>query len=124
MPRRFSQSKRRAVAQAILSMDDSWIALFGDLGLSDLSYSNLLLSMWLRQKQSLRKTDLYDFMPSISRRTAVKYVQHLIDQGLLIETSAEHDKRVRWVSLTPMLIERLKHFCDVACGHVSGLNQA
>ncbi|MGS0939156.1 hypothetical protein ACVA51_01075 [Pseudomonas luteola] len=124
MTRRFSQTKRRAVAHAILAMDNSWIAHFGDLGLSDLSYSDLFINMWQRQDQSLRKTDLYAFMPSISRRTAVKYVQHLIDRGYLTETNDDVDRRVRWVSLTPDIVDRLERFCDAACEHFGKLNKA
>jgi hypothetical protein len=123
MTRRFSQTKRLAVAQTILNVDSSWIAYFGDLGLHDLSYSDLFTHMWQRQTQSLRKTDLYAFMPSISRRTAVKYVQHLIDQGLLSEASADTDRRVRWVSLTPDIIERLERFYDAACEHINRLGK-
>ena len=48
MTRRHSQSNRRAVAQAIIDMDESWIALFADLGLGDLCYSDLFTHMWLR----------------------------------------------------------------------------
>ena len=94
------------------------------MGLSDLSYSDLFINMWQRQDQSLRKTDLYAFMPSISRRTAVKYIQHLIDRGYLTETNGDVDRRVRWVSLTPDIVDRLERFCDAACEHFGKLNKA
>ncbi|GAC1031743.1 hypothetical protein thsps21_25700 [Pseudomonas sp. No.21] len=121
MTRRHSQSNRRAVAQAIIHMDESWIALFADLGLGDLCYSDLFTHMWLRRDQQLRKTDLYACMPSISRRTAVKYVQQLIDQGLLEETGSDEDRRVRQVALTEPVIERLERFYDQACEHFAAL---
>ncbi|CAD5106263.1 hypothetical protein PSEWESI4_00523 [Pseudomonas carbonaria] len=121
MPRRYSQTNRRAVAEAIIRMDESWIALFGDTGLSDLCYCDLFTHMWLRRDQSLRKTDLYAFMPSISRRTAVKYVQQLIDQALLDESPAEHDRRVRWVTLGTAVAERLERFFDQSFENYSKL---
>ncbi|AYC34865.1 MarR family transcriptional regulator [Pseudomonas cavernae] len=123
MTRRYSQSNRRAVAAAIIQMDESWIALFSDIGLSDLCYCDLFTHMWLRREQSLRKTDLYTYMPSISRRTAVKYVQQLIDQQLLEECSADNDKRVRWVTLTVPVSERLERFYDQAFENYSRLGK-
>ncbi|TBU96530.1 MarR family transcriptional regulator [Stutzerimonas kirkiae] len=114
-----TQRNRQTVAQALIAMDESWIALFSDIGLNDLSYSDLLTHMWLRRGHPLNKTDLYSFMPGISRRTAVKYVQHLIDQGLLTESEAEHDKRVRQIALTAPLTERLERFYDETIGHFS-----
>ncbi|PMX20924.1 MULTISPECIES: winged helix DNA-binding protein [unclassified Pseudomonas] len=118
---RNSERNHQTVAQALIAMDESWIALFRDVGLSDLSYSDLFTHMWLSRDQVLHKTDLYTFMPSISRRTAVKYVQQLIDQGLLQETGAEEDKRVRRVTLTAPLIERLERFYDETIKHFSTL---
>ncbi|MBM7063342.1 hypothetical protein JQX08_21700 [Pseudomonas sp. UL073] len=124
MTRRYSQINRRAVAAAIIQMDESWIALFSDLGLSDLCYCDLFTHMWLRAEQALRKTDLYAFMPSISRRTAVKYVQQLIDAGLLGESGAEHDKRVRWVTLSEAVSTRLERFFDQSFENYSRLGKA
>ena len=112
MPLRQSQNTRRAIAEAIVSMDEHWVALFGELGIGDSCYSDLLVNMWLCRSESLRKTDLYPFMPGISRRTAVKYVQEMIDVGLLDESGTEDDKRVRHVTLTPILSRRLERYFD------------
>lgn len=98
------------VARAILDMDVHWSTTFGDLELHDINYSDLLINMWLRHDQALSKTSLYDFMPGISRRTAVKYVQNLIDDGLLIETVAEADRRLKFISLSPELESRVELF--------------
>lgn len=111
--------RREAVARALLKMDDSWVALFADLGLRDLSYSDLLTQMWLHRDQTLHKTDLYKFMPCISRRTAVKYVQQLIDKELLQESESPQDKRVREVTLSDILIDRLERFFDASALHFS-----
>jgi|SRR5690606_39267867 len=114
---RRTQRNRQLVAEALIAIDESWVACFGDLGMSDLSYNDLLNNMWLRRDQPLHKTDLYNFMPTISQRTAVKYVQHLIDNGLLAESESAHDKRVRQVSLSPILIDRLERYYDEIFRH-------
>ncbi len=112
-----TERNRRAIARTLIAMDQSWLALFGELGLSELSYSDLLTQMWLRQDEELHKTDLYDFMPNVSRRTAVKYVQHLIDTGLLTQTESAQDRRVRNIALTPPLLTRLAQFYDETWAH-------
>ncbi|WP_051231433.1 hypothetical protein [Stutzerimonas azotifigens] len=113
MNRSNSRRNREGVARAIVAMDEIWIELFSDLGLGDLSYCDLLIHMWLRRDRILHKTDLYAFMPSVSRRTAVKYVQRVIEGGLLEERAMEDDKRVRQVALTATLVERLERFYDL-----------
>lgn len=110
MPPRLSKKKTAGVAHAILDMDVYWSETFGDLGLNDLNYSDLFMQMWLHRDQPLRKTGLYDFMPGISRRTAVKYVQGLIDRGLLQESAAAGDRRVRFISLSEQVTTRLEQF--------------
>jgi hypothetical protein len=110
MKKKIARQKGQAVARAILDMDLQWAASFGDLGLSDLNYSDLFCRMWMDEHVSFPKTALYEFMPGVSRRTAVRYVQALIDAGQLLETSAEHDRRIKFVSLTPDIAHRLEAF--------------
>src|SRR6185369_15959309 len=110
MAAQLSKKKSVEVASAILDMDQHWSTLFGELELNDLNYSDLFIQMWLKREQPLRKTSLYEFMPGISRRTAVKYVQELIDRELLEEADAEEDRRVRFVSLSAEVEERLERF--------------
>ncbi|MDB6060977.1 MAG: MarR family transcriptional regulator [Verrucomicrobiaceae bacterium] len=119
MPAVTSKKKRAAVASAMLDMDDYWSANFIELGLNDLNYSDLFFQMWLRQGQALGKTGLYDFMPGISRRTAVKYVQELIDRKLLLEECAEDDKRVKYISLSKEIVTRLERYLDFAYERVN-----
>jgi len=97
------------VAMAILDMDIKWTETFGDLDMTDLNYSDLFMRAWLARNTDIRKTDLYDFMPGVSRRTAVKYVQKLVDHGWLIETPAE-DKRVKYIKLAAEITARLERF--------------
>lgn len=116
MMARNNLQNRQRVARALIAMDETWISMFNDLGMGDLSYSDLLTHMWLLD-EPVNKTDLYAFMPSISRRTAVKYIQQLIDAGLLKESESEQDKRVRQVELTSVLVERLEGFYDATGRH-------
>jgi DNA-binding MarR family transcriptional regulator len=46
----------------------------------------------------------------VSRRTAVRYVQELIDSGWLLETSSAADRRIKQVSLAASIEERLEQF--------------
>lgn len=91
-------------------MDREWAACFGDLGLQDINYSDLFCEMWTRESAAYAKTALYDFMPGVSRRTAVRYVQQLIDAGWLTEAVDDQDRRVRLVSLAPDIETRLIDF--------------
>jgi hypothetical protein len=110
MKKRIARSKGQAVARAILDMDWQWSAQFGDIGLNDLNYSDLFSRMWVEQEDYFAKTALYDFMPGVSRRTAVRYVQELIDAGWLLETTSTEDRRIRQVRLAESIEERLEQF--------------
>ena len=107
---------RIQAAQAIFAIDSFWAETFADTSLSDLNYCDLFTQMWLmRGEPAKAKTDLYDLMPNISRRTAVKYVQNGIDQGMLAEQDCETDKRIRLVTLTAPALEKVERFLDHAC---------
>ncbi|WP_207002707.1 MarR family transcriptional regulator [Trinickia mobilis] len=110
MKKKIARSKGQAVARAILDMDWQWSAHFGDLGLNDLNYSDLFCRMWLEEDDCFAKTALYDFMPGVSRRTAVSYVQALIDGGWLLEATSADDRRVKQISLAASIEERLEQF--------------
>jgi hypothetical protein len=110
MKKKIARDLGQAVARAILDMDLQWSASFGELGLNDLNYSDLFCHMWMDEQAHFAKTALYDFMPGVSRRTAVRYVQSLIDEGWLLETSAAHDRRIKYVSLAPAIAHRLEQF--------------
>lgn len=112
MTRQYSHRNRTLVATAILEMDAYWAEAFADAGVGDLNYCDLFTEMWLRGTEPLRKTDLYQFMPNISQRTAVKYVQYAIDSGLLVEQPSAEDKRVRHIGLAPAMSTRMERFLD------------
>lgn len=111
-----TDNSRIQAAQAIFAIDSFWAETFADTSLSDLNYCDLFTQMWLTRHQPAQsKTDLYDLMPNISRRTAVKYVQKAIDQGMLAEHDCETDKRIRLVTLTPKAIDKVERFLDHTC---------
>jgi len=122
MPVVASKRKRIAAASAMLDLDAYWSDTFGEIGLNDLNYSDLFFQMWLNQERALSKTGLYDFMPGISRRTAVKYVQELIDRELLHEQSAAEDRRVRYVTLSKDIAARLERYLDYASERLGKLS--
>ncbi|WP_320820753.1 MarR family transcriptional regulator [Thalassolituus sp.] len=111
----FSQSARTEAALAILDIDVFWAGVFSDISLHDLNYYDLFTKMWLKRELALTKTELYEFMPEISRRTAVKYVQRAIDLGMIMEHESSADRRVRLVGLTPDCRERVERFLDFTC---------
>lgn len=113
MKKKISRTRGEIVASAILDMDVRWTTSFQDLNMTDLNYSDLFMRMWMTQNAKLTKTSLYDFMPGVSRRTAVRYVQNLVNDGWLIEEQAD-DKRVKYVTLSPEISSRLEEFLNFA----------
>lgn len=121
MARTHSLKNRTTIAHAILAMDAYWAEQFTADGVGDLNFCDLFTEMWLRRGDALRKTDLYVFMPNISQRTAVKYVQNAIDSGLLIEQVDDNDKRIRVIALSPALAARIETFLDFTYERFRGL---
>lgn len=118
-------TNRIQAAQAIFAIDSFWAETFADTSLSDLNYCDLFTQMWLmRDEPAKAKTDLYDLMPNISRRTAVKYVQNAIDRGMLAEHECQSDKRIRLVTLTTSALEKVERFLDHACASFSLVGKA
>ncbi|WP_229147775.1 MarR family transcriptional regulator [Alcanivorax sp. 1008] len=115
MTRRYNMGSRTEAAVAIFDIDSFWAKSFADTNLNDLNYCDLFTQMWLKRDRPLAKTELYELMPNISRRTAVKYVQKAIDQGLLDECESEQDRRVRLVSMSADCLRRVDRFLDFTC---------
>lgn len=115
MTRRYNVGSRTEAAVAIFDIDSFWAQSFADTNLNDLNYCDLFTQMWLKRDARLAKTELYELMPNISRRTAVKYVQKAIDQGLLEECECEQDRRVRLVSMSSDCLRRVDRFLDFTC---------
>lgn len=115
MAKRLNNEDRAMTARAILDIDEFWADIFAQTDLNDLNYCDLFTQMWLKRGQRLPKTELYGFMPNISQRTAVKYVQRAIEAGMLEECDCEQDRRVKLVSLSKDCEKRLKRFLDFTC---------
>lgn len=99
---------------ALHEIDHFWGEVFTDEAYYDLNYSDLFTRMWLVADKPLKKTDLYAFMPRISLRTAVKYVQRAIESGLLTETVDPEDRRSKRVALSADLARNIELFIDHA----------
>jgi hypothetical protein len=114
MPRRHSLVRRKSFVLALHEIDRFWAEVFPDEAYYDLNYSDLFTRMWLAGDRPLKKTDLYAFMPRVSLRTAVKYVQRAIDSGLLTETLDLADRRSKRVALSDDVARNIEGFIDHA----------
>ena len=110
----YSDQKRRSFVLALQEIDRFWGDVVGGEAYYDLHYSDLFTRMWLYRNHTFKKTDLYAFMPRISHRTAVKYVQKAIREGLLLEVTDEKDRRSKRVYLSDALKQRIERFLDHA----------
>ncbi|MEQ8258956.1 MAG: MarR family transcriptional regulator [Alcanivorax sp.] len=114
MPKKYADRRRRAFVIALQESDAHWGALFGDEVFYDLNYSDLFTRMWLARDRAFTKTELYRFMPKVSHRTAVKYVQTAIEKGLLDETVDDQDRRRRRITMSPQLLKVIEAFLDAS----------
>ena len=114
MPKKYADRRRRAFVIALQESDAHWGALFGDEVFYDLNYSDLFTRMWLARDRAFTKTELYRFMPKVSHRTAVKYVQTAIEKGLLDETVDDQDRRRRRITMSPQLLKVIENFLDAS----------
>lgn len=112
MPRSYSDRRRRAFVIALQASDACWGEVFGDDIFYDLNYSDLFTNMWLARERAFKKTELYAFMPKVSHRTAVKYVQLAVERGLLQEAPDPHDGRLKRITMSPDLERRIEEFLD------------
>lgn len=112
MPRPYSDRRRRAFVVALQDSDAYWGEVFGDDVFYDLNYSDLFTRMWLAGERQFKKTELYAFMPKVSHRTAVKYVQIAIERGLLLQEPDSRDRRLKLISMAPALKRKIEQFLD------------
>jgi hypothetical protein len=120
MVRRHSNLSRAEAAKAVFDIDKFWAQSFPESELRDLNLCDLLTQLWLIRDAAVPKSEVYAFMPNISRRTAVKYVQLAIDQGMLLENVHESDRRVRLISLSRECAARVETFLDFTCERFRG----
>lgn len=84
----------------------------GDKLFHDLNYYDLFTQMWLRLDDTFHKSELYQLMPNVSQRTAIKYVQIAIDHGLLVEHINPDDLRSRRITMSVDLVQKIELFLD------------
>ena len=121
-PCRHPDTRRCDFISLLNDTDQYWVEVMGDRLFHDLNYYDLFTQMWLRLNnrrdtpsgggEAFRKSELYQFMPNISQRTAIKYIQIAIDHGLLIERMDPGDLRSRRVSMSADLRRRIELFLD------------
>lgn len=112
MSKKYSQSRRAGFVKALMAVDQHWSNTFDHELFYDLNYYDLFTRMWLYRGNGLRKTELYAFVPHVSHRTAVKYVQQAIDLGYLMEKPDRMDKRAKTVVIAPKVMRRIEKFID------------
>lgn len=112
MPKAYSDRRRRAFVVALQESDACWGEVFGDDIFYDLNYSDLFTRMWLEGERRFKKTELYAFMPKVSHRTAVKYVQLAVERGLLREAADPRDRRLKRITMSADLRGRIEQFLD------------
>jgi len=111
-PEKQADARRRQLIQLINSTDQYWLDILGDKQFHDLNYYDLFTRMWLRLDDTFHKSELYQLMPNVSQRTAVKYIQIAIDQGLLIEHIDPDDLRSKRITMSTGLKQKIEIFLD------------
>ncbi len=99
-----------------MDTDQYWMDVLGDKLFHDLNYYDLFTRMWLRFNDAndtrFHKSELYQLMPNVSQRTAIKYIQIAIDHGLLIEHVDPDDLRSRRITMSSDLKRKIELFLD------------
>jgi hypothetical protein len=118
-PTRQVNARRRQFIQLLNNTDQYWMDVLGDKLFHDLNYYDLFTQMWLRLNgangtagDTFCKSELYQLMPNISQRTAIKYIQVAIDHGLLIEHVDPEDLRSKRIAMSVDLKRKIELFLD------------
>jgi hypothetical protein len=115
-PQKQADARRRQFIQLLNNTDQYWVDILGNQLFHDLNYYDLFTQMWVRLNgascDAFQKSELYQLMPNISQRTAVKYVQIAIDHGLLIEHIDPKDLRFRRITMSGDLKQKIELFLD------------
>ncbi len=120
-----AHTKRCQFIQFLANIDDYWVEVLGDKRFHDLNYYDLFTQVWLKintgSNDQFRKSDLYIFMPNVSQRTAIKYIQVAIDHGLLIEHTDPEDLRSKQITMSQDLKQKIEKFLDHAISMLAEL---
>ncbi|MEO8767988.1 MAG: MarR family transcriptional regulator [Nitrosospira sp.] len=111
-----TNARRRQFIQLLNSTDRHWVDVLGDNLFHDLNYYDLFTRMWLQingaPRHAFHKSELYQLMPNVSQRTAIKYIQIAIDHGWLIEHTDPEDLRSRRITMAADLKQKIELFLD------------
>ena len=115
-PKKQPDTRRRQFIHLQNDTDQYWMNVLGDTLFHDLNYYDLFTRMWLRfndaNDNTFYKSELYQLMPNVSQRTAIKYIQIAIDHGLLIEHVDPDDLRSRRITMSSDLKRKIELFLD------------
>ena len=115
-PKKQADARRRQFIHLQNDTDQYWMDVLGDTLFHDLNYYDLFTRMWLRFNDAndtrFHKSELYQLMPNVSQRTAIKYIQIAIDHGLLIEHVDPDDLRSRRITMSSDLKRKIELFLD------------
>ncbi|SCX56305.1 MarR family transcriptional regulator [Nitrosospira sp. Nsp1] len=115
-PKKQVNARRRQFIHLQNDTDQYWMDVLGDTLFHDLNYYDLFTRMWLRfndaNDTTFHKSELYQLMPNVSQRTAIKYIQIAIDHGLLIEHVNPDDLRSRRITMSSDLKRKIELFLD------------
>lgn len=105
-------ARRRQFIQLLDSTDRYWVEVLGNRLFHDLNYYDLFTRMWLKLDDTYCKSELYQLMPNVSQRTAIKYIQAAIDHGLLVEHVDPQDLRSKRIGMSDDLRRKIELFLD------------
>jgi hypothetical protein len=105
-------ARRRQFIQLLDSTDRYWVEVLGNKLFHDLNYYDLFTRMWLKLDDTYCKSELYQLMPNVSQRTAIKYIQAAIDHGLLFEHVDPQDLRSKRIGMSDDLRRKIELFLD------------
>ncbi|HVW65264.1 MAG TPA: MarR family transcriptional regulator [Nitrosospira sp.] len=105
-------NRRRQFIQLLDSTDRYWMEVLGNKLFHDLNYYDLFTRMWLELDGTYCKSELYQLMPNVSQRTAIKYIQAAIDHGLLVEHIDPQDLRSKRIAMSDDLRQKIELFLD------------
>lgn len=110
---KYSCAQRREYLNFTRKIGAQWIEVFeGETEFYSTDYWDLLTEMWYSNK-ALMVSDALRFMKSIkSPFTARKYLQKVIDKGIVIETKNPADERSTLVELSSDFRGKLDGFFD------------
>ena len=104
--------RRRQFIQLLDNTDRYWVEVLGNRLFHDLNYYDLFTRMWLKLDDTYCKSELYQLMPNVSQRTAIKYIQAAIDHGLLVEHVDPQDLRSKRIGMSDDLRRKIELFLD------------